>query len=127
MSCSTAKVNLCIGQGETFRKNFIWKTGEPAQAVDLTGWQARMQIRESIDADDVIISLHTEPQQLDAETLTGTITLSSVGEIELFIGHEETEQMDFDSAVYDLEVISPSNDVRRLIAGKVTLSREVTR
>lgn len=126
MSCSTAKVNLCIGQGETFRKSFVWKTGEPATAVDLTDWQARMQVRESIDAEEVLISLDSEPEA-NPEGLAGTISLTHEGEVQLYIDHETTAKLDFESAVYDLELISPSDDVRRLVAGKVTLSREVTR
>ena len=39
----------------------------------------------------------------------------------------QSAALDFNSAVYDLEIVSPAGVVTRLVQGTVTLSREVTR
>ncbi len=51
--------DLIIEQGATFSLQAIWKDslGVP---VDLTGYIARMQIRKSISAADVIVEFTTE-------------------------------------------------------------------
>ena len=120
MACnSTAKVNLCIGQGETFKKQLVWKTGTPPLPVNLVGWKARMQVRESYDSDEILIELSTEPISGVAHPI-GTIALDEPnGMIELSISADTTALLSFESAIYDLEMVSPS--------GNVTLSREVTR
>ncbi|MCC6475110.1 MAG: hypothetical protein IT514_15355, partial [Burkholderiales bacterium] len=89
--------------------------------VDLTGSTARMQIRpyvESPDA-DILLSL---------TTANGGISLGGAnGTISLLASAAATAALDFDTAVYDLEVIDGSGLVTRLLSGMVTLSKEVTR
>ena len=87
-----------------------------------------MQVRESYDSDEILIELSTEPISGVAHPI-GTIALDEPnGMIELSISADTTALLSFESAIYDLEMVSPSgNEVRRLVAGKVTLSREVTR
>jgi hypothetical protein len=86
--------------------------------VNLTGFTARMDIRESLDDATVIHTLTTE---------NGGITLGGVaGTIDLLIPATATEDLDFTHAVYDLELIN-SGVVTRLISGSITLSKEVTR
>ena len=43
------KIDLDIYQGATFRKQLIWKLNKAV--VDLTGYTARMQVREGFDTD----------------------------------------------------------------------------
>ena len=113
-----AKLKLKIEQGATFRQSFDWTAnGAP---VNLTGYTARMQMRNSIDSPVMIHELTTE---------NGGITFPDVlqGKIELFISDINTSAFKFDSCVYDLEMIAPNTDVIRLIEGEITLSKEVTR
>lgn len=113
-----ASIDLTIYQGSTFLKKFQWKTGNPPVPVNLTGYSARMQIREKITSPNPVISLTTE---------NGGIKLENDGFIVLNISAEDTASFNFKGAVYDLELISPTGFVRRLIEGSVTLSPEVTR
>ncbi len=112
--------DLLIEQGATFRDGFILKTGtgETAVPADLTGYTARMQIREEIDSSAVLIELTTENGRIDIDPLTGTVTL--------MIDADDTAELSFDVGNYDLELVSGSF-VKRVVKGRVTLSKEVTR
>jgi hypothetical protein len=113
------KVKLTIDQGSTFRKKLIWKAGTPAVPVDLTGYTARMQIREKLDATAVLKEL---------TTANGGITLGTTnGEINLYISAVDTTAFTWSAGVYDLEMIAPGGDVKRLIEGSVVVLKEVTR
>lgn len=115
------KLNLVIDQGATFTKEVTWKTGTPTSstAVDLTGCTARMQIRESVEEEAVLIELTTE---------NGRITLGDeLGTVSMFVEADDTAALDFIAGVYDLEIVFADGRVRRLVAGTVKLSKEVTR
>lgn len=87
--------------------------------TDLTGYTARMHIRENIDDTTAIVEL---------TSVGGDITLSPTdGRIEVKIDDTATAAYDFDEAVYDLEVEDAAGDTTRLLYGTVTLSKEVTR
>ena len=117
---AASKVNLSIQQGATFRKKITWKTGTPATLVDLTGYTARMQIREEVVAEAVLIELSTANSRI---TLGG-----AAGTIELYLPPSVTEAIDWESGVYDLELVEPDGiNVVRLFEGSVTISPEVTR
>lgn len=118
MACGR-RLKLCIDQGATFRRKLVWKTGDPAQPVNLNGYSARMQIRASLTSPTVLHELTTG---------NGGITLGGVsGEVDLHIPASVTTAFDWVAGVYDLEMIAPNGDVRRLIEGAVQVSREVTR
>jgi hypothetical protein len=117
----TAKLNLSINQGATYRKQLVYKAG-PTNApvpVDLTGYTARMQARESQEATAVLVELATE---------NGGITLGgAAGTIDLYISATATAAFTWTSAVYDLELIAPNGDVLRKVEGSITVRPEVTR
>jgi len=115
-----ATINLTIYQGSTFTKDYIWKVGEPAIPVNLTGYTAKMQIREKISEATILIELSTE---------NGRILIPNPieGHFSFLISATDTSMLSFKNAVYDLELYSPSGVVRRLFGGSVTLSPEVTR
>jgi hypothetical protein len=116
---AAAKIKLSIDQGATFTKTVTWKTGKPAQPVDLTGCTARMQVRESIDADAVLLSLSTTDGRIALGGAAGTISLR--------VEAEETAAITWKAGVYDLEVEFADGTVRRLLSGSVSVSPEVTR
>ena len=55
-----ARVDLTIYEGATFNQTFQWKTGDPAVPVDLTGFSARMHIRESIESETALLELDSD-------------------------------------------------------------------
>ena len=87
--------------------------------VNLTGYTARMQIRETLESTTVLHEMTTED---------GGITLGgAAGTIALTISATDTAAFTFDSAVYDLEVISGAGVVTEVLRGDVYLNDEVTR
>jgi hypothetical protein len=106
---------------DTTKFNSYTSGGELAYRapIDLTGWTARMQIRSEIDSTTVLISLTTE---------NGGIALGDdAGTIELYISAEDTADIDWDCAVYDLELVNIDDEPDRILAGRITISDEVTR
>ncbi len=57
-----ARVDIEIYEGATFRQSFQWKHGvaEEAEAVDLTGFTAKMHIRESMESETALLELDSE-------------------------------------------------------------------
>ncbi len=116
-----AKLDLLIEQGATFKHTLYVKqgSGESATPADLTGYTARMQIRAEVESTAVLI---------DLTIANGRIEITAAeGRIDITISAVDTAAMDFDVGVYDLELVSGSGEVMRVVQGKVTLSREVTR
>jgi hypothetical protein len=113
------KRNHRIYQGATFRDVVTWKVGTPAQPVDLTGCMARMHIRAKVDSPSFLLALTTENGGL---TLGGT-----AGTIAMHLTATQTAAITWASGVYDLEILFPNGDVRRLFYGSVVVSPEVTR
>ena len=115
-----ATINIIIYQGSTFTKDFAWKTGEPALPVNLTGYTAKMQIREKVSETAIILELSTDNGRI-------VITNPLEGHFTLNISASDTAAMNFKNAVYDFEFTSPDGIVRRIFGGSVSLSLEVTR
>ena len=112
-------VPFTILQGETYDETLTWKVGDPAVAVDLTGYTARAQVRSSVTSSIVLLELTTE---------NGGIVLGgAAGTIQRIVSAADTAAITWKNAVYDLEVIDAGGAVRRLMSGKVTVSLEVTR
>lgn len=110
--------DLLIEQGATWTLGLTYEDGN-GDPIDLTGHTARMQIRLTHDAAEIIASLTTE---------NGAITLGGVnGTIDLLQTDEQTAAMAFGRARYDIEIEFPDGSVKRLMQGRVTLSPEVTR
>ena len=120
---AAAKENLTIENGITFEKTWIYadKTRTP---IPLTGYEARMQIRERIESVTVLVDLTSAP--------AAGITLEdggSTGQIDIRIGADVTDPLSFDRAVYDLEIYMPGDvtEVKRLVGGTFILKGGVTR
>lgn len=91
---------------------------------DLTGYTARMQVRKYVDSATAIASLTTE--NLSSFRITLGNPDPEDGTIALFIRAEDTRAI-ATSGVYDIEIISPTNEVDRILQGEFILSQEVTR
>lgn len=110
-----AIVDITIAQGITFVLIYEWHEGtETGPLVDLSGYTARGSIRLH----------HGTPEIL---SLTSRLSISAgTGEITLRIAAADTAALNFDEAIYDIELVAGSGDVYRLAKGTVHLSREVT-
>lgn len=111
--------NIVIEQGADFSLPLTWRDGTNA-LVNISGYSARMQIRENYESDDYIVSL--------TSGINGGITLGgAAGTILVEISAAVTATMSQSAAVYDLEMVSSAGVVTRLVQGNVYISREVTR
>ena len=113
-----AKHDIIIEQGATFTRTITWKDSTGA-AVNLTGYTARMQIRERVDSATALVSL-TQASGIALGGSDGTITLTITSAL--------TDALpNMKKGVYDLELVSSGGIVTRLIQGEVVVSPQVTR
>lgn len=110
--------DILIEQGATFKLSLVWKDSAGAP-FNLTGYTARMQARGALTSNEVL---------LDLTSTNGAITLGgTAGTIDIKISATLTAALQAPRGVYDLEIVSPSGDVTRLIQGAFSVSKEVTR
>lgn len=115
---ATTRVDIMIQQGAEFVLNIQARNNDQT-VMNLTGYSAMMQVRETVSSADVL---------LEASTDEGSITINGPGGIVMVsIGSDITEALDWSSGVYDLEVYTGPTNVKRLIEGNASLSLEVTR
>ena len=126
--------SFTIEQGSTTDFELVYKdsTGNP---VDLTHYNAKMQLKDSIGGSTTYLTLSSSLQTDGTGlNLSGSGGLAATnpptsGSIGIFISHATSSNLSFGKAVYDLEISSGSGNtavVTRLIQGKVSLSKEVT-
>jgi len=109
-----------IEQGSTFRRQLTYQ-GTDGTVIDLTGYTARMDIKEKITDATPVISL--------TDGNGGIVLGGAAGTIDLYISDVDTDAMTFDLGVYDLEIrdSAGTGDVTRLIEGNIKISKSVTR
>lgn len=110
--------DIVCEQGATFVRTLNW-LDENETPINLTGFTARMDVRVTTQATTPLVTLTTE---------NGGIVLGDqTGEITLTLSAEETDDLPAKKAVYDLELVSGSGVVTRLLQGSFTISPQVTR
>jgi hypothetical protein len=127
---AAGKYTITIEQGATTDFEVQWKdsTGSP---VDLTNYQARMQIRSDYGGTQIIelsSSLKADGTGLNMSGSNGTTPPTS-GSVGIFISAASSSALTFNEAKYDLEMVSGSGAnvyVTRLLEGKVKLSKNIT-
>ena len=125
---AAGRYSFVIEQGSTLNLELQYKdaSGTP---IDLTDYGGRMQIRPSVASSTVYITLSSslEPDGtgLNFSGSNGQTPPSS-GSIGVYISAASSSLLNFDMAVYDLELYSGSY-VTRILEGQVKLSKEVTR
>lgn len=115
---SSSRHNFTIEQGATLMKPFIWKDSDGVP-VDLTGYTAKMQVRQSPQSGTVLLELSTSNGRITLGGAAGTITLALTAAI--------TAAIAWRRGVYDIELTSGDGTVTRLLEGEIQVSKEVTR
>ena len=112
-----ATYGFTADQGATFSQVIIWRdsTNTP---VDLTGYTARMQIRQKVTS-SVALALTTENDRIDLGGSSGTVTLN--------ISAADMEALPAGHYTYDLELETDGGEVNRLLMGAFVVRSEVTR
>jgi hypothetical protein len=112
------KYKLTIYQGATLSLPLTWRLSGGA-VTDLVGCTARMQVRPTVDSEDVLLSLTTENN--------GIVLAATAPNLVLQMSAAQTAALTWRAGVYDLEVAFPNGVVRRLLEGGAAVSPEVTR
>lgn len=108
-------LDLDCYQGASFDYTLTWKTN--GTAVNLTGYSARMQVRQTADATATVLSISNG----SGITLGGT-----AGTVLLEASATTTAALTAGQYVYDLELVSGAY-VTRLVEGNFVIYSEVTR
>jgi hypothetical protein len=119
---AAGKYNIVIEQGATYDITIAYKDSNN-NPIDLTGFGGRMQIRPSIGSTTTYLCLSSS-LQADGTGLE-FLSPTTSGSIKLYISAISSSRLNFDQAVYDLEIASGSY-VSRILQGGVKLSKEVT-
>tara|TARA_R110000822_G_scaffold25937_5_gene78465 strand:+ start:7655 stop:8050 length:396 start_codon:yes stop_codon:yes gene_type:complete len=129
---AAGQYTFTIEQGTTvdFRIEYTDAINVP---IDLTDYHARMQIRPTFGGvihAELSSSLHFDGTGLNMTPLSGSLVLpKSSGSIQIYISAATTSMFTFDTARYDIEIVSGSatNDyVKRILEGKIKLKKEIT-
>jgi hypothetical protein len=123
------RYNFLIEQGATFQIELQYKDSNN-NPINLTGYSGRLQIRQTLPSTVVLLclssSLKPDGTGINFSGSNGTTPPSS-GSIGIYISAVSSSLLNFDQAVYDLEIENSGGFVTRLIEGNVQLSKEVTR
>ena len=104
--------NLYIDQGSTFTSTVTVEDAND-NLVNITDYTARGQIRKSYTAST-------------ATNFTTLITDAANGKFTISLTRTQTGALKAGRYVYDVEVISPSGVVTRVVEGQVTVNPRVT-
>lgn len=125
-----APLNFSVRKGSTLARSITWydvpvyldpleTEVDPTASVrkDLTGWKARMQVRDK-RTNTLVYELTTENGGLILGGASGTIAF--------YLSDGLTDYPEFDKCKYDLEMIDTGGMVIPLVAGSFTLPNQVT-
>ncbi len=130
---ASGKYSFVIEQGATTDFQIVYKDAN-GTAIDLSGYIAAMQIRDSRGGSTLYATLtsslgdsYNKSADNSFLSLSGSnlITPQSSGSIGVYIGHELTTAMNFGEAYYDIEMTNGVSR-ERLLEGKVQLRKQVT-
>jgi hypothetical protein len=108
---TAAVKNLTIEQKATFKKRLVYRD-KFKKPINLTGFGARMQIRDAVGA--LIADLSTANNKITLGGITGTS--------DLLLTLAETSAMQNIPMFYDIKLINPDLTEDRILQGKLTLS-----
>jgi hypothetical protein len=118
MSCIAGIYNITCDQGATLQKSISW-TDSANNPYNLTGYSARMQVRATAASSTVLLELTTG---------NGRITVGSTEyNVNLLVSAAITDGLTPGLYVYDLEIVSPSGTVDRILEGNFKVKIGVTR
>ena len=130
---AAGRYNFKIEQGSTvdFTINYTDNNNVP---IDLTGYQARMDLRPSAGSDVLYATLSSSVNpDLTGINMTplntqGVQLPKSSGSLRIYISAATSSAFDFRAAQYDLEIYSGSAPVtvNKILTGQINLIKEVT-
>jgi len=115
-----ARFNIVIEEGADFHLEVVYQD-EDCTIQDLTGWGARAQVREDGGNETLIYDFTEDNGRLKI--------VGSEGRVVLDMGPNAIDgrPIDFESALWGLELYRPDGGQIRLLQGRATFSPEVVR
>jgi len=117
MAVTPGQVNFLCPQGSTFSKQITYKIED--EPINLTGYAARMQVRENYYSPDALLDLSSPSNGLTIDPINGIINI--------LVSNEDTSSLPPGNFLYDLELESEGGTVSRIIEGSFIVTPEVTR
>jgi hypothetical protein len=115
----SANYDFSIDQGTNHSFEILYKNAD-GSVFDFTAFTAKLQVRKTVSAVDVLIEL-VSPTDLILNNSLGKITVNFLP------SHTIPLANTIQKLVYDLEINNGVTNVIRIIQGTLTLSPEVTR
>ena len=110
------RFNFRVYQGDTFNTAPAWKINNTY--VNVTGYTAKMQVRQDVNSASVIVELSTANGRI--------VTGGSDGKFTMTLTPAVTSALPPGNYVYDFEITSPDSVVTKLLAGGFAVIAEVT-
>jgi len=114
--------DLPIAQGEDLQLYIVWRDKAGA-LVDLTGARVLFQVRDAVDSADTLLDFDSDNLR-DGQTIG---PLNTSGVIDANVSGDITALLDFTLGKWDLFVILAGGQDKKLLKGKSSLERAVTR
>lgn len=106
-----------IYQGSKWTAVIELKNGNTGEAIDLTDYTAKMQIRD-VNNDQLLLELTTENNGIVIDPLAGVVMLQLIS--------ADTAKLD-QNGIYDLDLIDVNGENYTYLKGKIILTKEITR
>lgn len=114
---SAGKYKIVCEKGATFDLQIQWKDST-GQYIVISSYTAKLQVRTDKSSDTIVTEM---------STTNGRITLHTEGLIKLNMPANLTDTIPALNYIYDLELISPSGVVTRLLEGQFLVEEGVTK
>lgn len=128
MSCENNKYNLKVFQGSTFGLTITVKDSSDIVS-NLTGYSARMQIREGYDSTTATETLTTANGEISIVGAEGNVILelAATRTANIYVDPTGPGRPPRNTYVYDLELVDNNNVVSKLLYGDFVVYAEVTK
>lgn len=113
---AAANYNFTLEQGVPLSKTILLKNSDNS-VKDLTGFTAKMQLKQYTSHPDVLLELSTTNSKLVIDTVAGGVTM--------VFSPTDTASLAFSEVNYDLFMYNGA-DTFRAIEGKITVKEAVT-
>jgi hypothetical protein len=132
MRCVAANIDITVYENGTYDKTFQWETGDPAAAVDITGYTAVMSIRSKLTSDTAISEISTKSDAWTYDADSGVyFDDAAEGKYRVYINDEDTQGICENhkdiTGVYDLFLYSTNGEAVLKQYGVCTIKAFATR
>jgi hypothetical protein len=115
--------NITLDPRGSYREHYVFNTTNPVAPMDLTGYEARAQVRDRPEGTNIYITVSEVPSA-DGYLILGGLT----GTVDVFFSDTATARLaGVRRAAWDLFLENPNGeDVPKVLKGKVTVDPSVT-